>query len=690
MKLSTKRLISIFLTIFLISACSVPASNAAGAVSSGTLDFVDVEAESEYYNDVQYVVSNGIMDGTTADTFSPSQSVSLELLLQTLYRMDGKPLMLEDSAVSDIADAKWEENASTWADAYGITESLESDKLGTNDLINREQLAVVLRNYAEHKDVDIGNMPSSEALKNVGNVCDYAADAANWVAAAGIIEPLPDGDFRPHDNVSREELASALANYVQADLKQVGVVADGMTLIYPSEEQYTICPLRDFYVAGDIDSGISVPDNATLTVSVNAKDGKLMREVYTNIKNNQKGMWVNYPDIVIEGDREAFKASLMPDLVYDPQNPKSFNDTWIKACYSDEHYTCVVYGGSYKQDINPVDQFGNTLTPLPEGDYNLSVSLKDNDRTLASLNVQITIGVVPKKVLSRFSPDLHFEKVKAYAAKNGYVTFIDPFPGYWNTVMFFPDWGTDFEAEIEKRWALADRQEYIGGMTYFFDYNVSTSSTSYRVELGQLAEDRVLDNPDSITYCYYDIGEPVIVQGGKTYEGTFVQKGLTDMPPLVFTRIDCWNAHAKENYIDPNILRTSQSVFDLSAPFNLEPGEPIWFNGLCEVIQPEEVTFHPETESYTMGNRIAKVRYQVTSADTGITKSIFTKDIPGLTRVFDNGSSSVSILEFRHNFSAKESWRGDNLYVTAQALDVNNDPVGSPCRVCTFSVPIYD
>jgi hypothetical protein len=415
-----------------------------------------------------------------------------------------------------------------------------------------------------------------------------------------------------------------------------------------------------------------------------------MRKVYTDIKDNTAGMWVDYPNIVIYGDKDAFKSSLMPDLVYDPENPDSFKDTWIKAYYTDEHYTCVIYGGSYKQDINPVDQFGNTLTSLPEGDYDLSVMLTDSEKTLASLNVQITIGVTAKKVLSRFSPELHLEKVESYADENGYTVFLDPFPGYWNTTTFFPDWGISYEAEIEKRWALADREEYIGGMSYFFDYNISTTSTSYRIEIGQLAADKVLDDPNSITYCYYDIGEPQIVQRGKTYEGKFVQKNVSQMTPLVFTRIDLWNASAAENYITPQILSSSQSKFDLSTSFNLEPGEVFWLNGLCKAIQPETVTFNPETESYTMGNRIAAIRYTFKLADNGITKYTFDKEVPGLTRVFENGYSSVSTLEFRHKFSVDESVRGYDFYVTAQALDVSGNLIGSPNYVCSFTVPLYD
>ena len=55
------------------------------------------------------------------------------------------------------------------------------------------------------------------------------------------------------------------------------------------------------------------------------------------------------------------------------------------------------------------------MQPIPEGDYTLEVNLTSEDKSVASLSTQITIGAVPQKVLSRFSPTHYFDKMKAYA-----------------------------------------------------------------------------------------------------------------------------------------------------------------------------------------------------------------------------------------------------------------------------------
>ena len=84
MKTYTEKRIAAFLMAALMTVCLAPASRAAGFTSEKTADYDDVQTESEFYNDIQYVISKGFMDGTDQSAFSPAQSVSLELLLQTL------------------------------------------------------------------------------------------------------------------------------------------------------------------------------------------------------------------------------------------------------------------------------------------------------------------------------------------------------------------------------------------------------------------------------------------------------------------------------------------------------------------------------------------------------------------------------------------------------------------------------
>ena len=662
MKSSTMRRTSFLLVMSMIVTLMTPSAFAAGDSAASLFD--DVGHETPFREDIEVLAGEGILNGTSDSAFSPDSDISAEDFLQALYHLDGAPVITCVESPEPVLDAFENDEMASWAYAYGMVPSAPAFS-GDSD-VTCQLAAEMLYHYAAHHDA----------------VLPEFSQALDWTVDQGMM----DADSSRGDALTRAEAANVLHNYMEADLAVNGVTEEGLTLIYPSESQRTICPLRDFYVIGDIDDDIFVPADAALTVTVTAKDGTLMREVSTNIKDNQNGMYVDYPGIDIVGDREAFKTSMMPDLVYNPANPETFKDTWNKAYYTDDHYTCVVYGGSYHQDINPIDQFGHELKPLPEGDYELKVTLTCAGLTLGYLDTQITIGVVANKVLSRFSPDIHMEKVEAYAKKHRYVVFLDPFPGYWNTTLFLPDWGTDFTAEIVRRWSLADREEYIGGMTHFFDYNITSSSTSYSVELGQLAYDKALDQMNSLSYCYYDIGEPEITQHGTTIQGKFIQKDNVQMNPLEFTRTDHSMTESRENFISPAILEETTSQFDSSKSFDVHPGETISLNGVCKVIQPEEVTFLPDTESFQMGNRIASVTYTIKLADGTFVKSI-DKEISGLDREFADGKISKSILEFRHNFTVDETMRGNTYRIFAQAKDMFGNDVGGMLYGCMFRVP---
>ncbi len=598
--------------------------------------------------------------------------------IEALYSLDDMPLMVEDLHVNE-ASYTCKQDAEAWADAYAIL----PDGLEMEDELTQGDLAAILYQYAQHHDIDVS--ADSAAARGGWEPADAEnTPAASWAVSEGILPANGESGFDAAQNVTMKELSSAIENYQQADLQPVGVRSNGLALLYPSEDMRTISPLCDFYVIGDIDESVSVPDNAQLMVRLTNASGTLVRAIYTNTKDNQDGMYVDYPELSVTGNREAFKASMMPDLVYDPNRPESFRDTWIKAYYNDRHYTSVVYGGSYRQDINPVDQFGRTLAPLPEGDYDLTVTLSDGQKTLATLSTQITIGVIAKKAITRFSPDSYLEEVKKYCAQNGIVVFSDPYAGNWNTQSFMPSWGMDYTGEIAKRWLLVDREGYIGGLTYFFDYNISQTSISYRVELGQLGYDRVLNDQNHIKYCYYDIGEPTIKQQGKIYKGTFVLGSPGIMGAAVFTRADYSPIKTQDNFISPAILNEATSVFNLNQIVPVNVGDTLSLNGICQVIQSENVTYLPETESFKMDNRVAGIRYTIYNAAGQYVKTV-DKKISGLQREFENGYISTSIVVFRHNFLIDESMRGNTFRIIADPYDEFGNDIGS-LFACDFKV----
>lgn len=601
-----------------------------------------------------------------SEGFYNKDPVSVGEAVEALYSLEGEPAMIKQIYdTSDETFATYEKNAMSWAYAYDIIST--DDDMTAN--ITQDKLAEFFYHYAKHHDVDV--------------TASGQQSPTDWAESYGFIPN--DSDLRTEEVITSKEFSTALSNYEASDLPKVGVIADGLSLIFPSVGQTTINPLCDFYVIGDIDPSVTVPSNALLTVQLKDSNGALMRDVFTNIKDNQQGMYVDYPGLVVAGgDREAFRNSMMPDIVYDPNFPESFGNTWMKACYTDEHYTSVIYGGAYHDDINPIDQFGRKLEPLPEGDYQLTVTIISGAETLASLSTQITIGTVPKKIISRFSPASYISKVREYASKNGYMVYEDPFAGTWSLPGFLPQWKMNYVGSIAKRWRLVDRMCYTGGMTYYFDYNTSATSVSYTVELGQIGYLHNLNDPNRITYVYWDIGEPEIKQQGKVYEGKFVQKSVSELEPVVFTRVDHSMTATPENTLNPQILNETTSVFDLSQQIEVVPGETVSLNGLCKVIQPDHVTLNDDG-SITLGNKIAAIRYTLTHASGEVYQTV-EKEV-SLKRTFEDGSTSTSILEFRHNFTIEEKMRGDAVRIFAQALDEFGNEVGGQLYCCTLRVP---
>ncbi len=467
-----------------------------------------------------------------------------------------------------------------------------------------------------------------------------------------------------------------------------------LTIVYPSLEQKTIAPGRDFYVIGNIDPSVTVPDDAVLTVKLKNNAGAVIRSVSTSIKDNKDGLNINYELLSYYGsDRGQLKDSCMPDLVYDPERPESFNDTWIKCYYNDQNFTALIYGGTYDKDINPYDQNGKALKPLKEGMYYITVTLSESEggKPLGTITRQQKITYADDKVLSRFTPAAHFDKVLEEAKTHDYTVFLDPFPGFWNPHTFI---GTlkdsDMFCEILPKWRLADSQEYIGGRVHFYIYNMSQSSATYNVEVGQLAYDNAINNRSRVAYLYYDIGEPFLPNGN--IEGNF--RRFTADKPVAFTRADYPTGSSVDNYVNISDLENMKSDTDLSDGISVKAEETVSLYGVCKPI-PSEVT-RDDSNKYTISNRITQIRY--TYVYCGTKTQIFrpvtlTRVYPEsdfhsrleLMRegVFDMNAAAVSssVLEFKHDFVFPRELKGQQVKLRASAMDKNSNIIGEYATV---------
>lgn len=169
--------------------------------------FVDVAENAWYYDAVRFVNQQGLMNGTSSNTFSPDSKLTRAQLAQVLYNKNGRPYVNSTSTFTDVVADAWYADAITWATSKGIISGYGNGMVGPNDFITREQLATILWRYE--------NSPISNyelQFTDTDHISQYALNALRWAAENGIMNGYSDGRLSPSGNANRSHVAQMLKN----------------------------------------------------------------------------------------------------------------------------------------------------------------------------------------------------------------------------------------------------------------------------------------------------------------------------------------------------------------------------------------------------------------------------------------------------------------------------------------------
>lgn len=179
-----------------------------GQPSDGS-GFRDVQADDWYADAVQYVVSEGLMNGTDAATFSPDAPMSRAMLVTVLYRLSGEPALSQDSGFADVASDAYYADAVSWAVGEGIVTGTSQTTFSPDESVTREQMAVLLYRCAGEPST-AGDL---SAYADAENISDYAAEAMSWCVENGILNGTDGGRLTPADSATRAETAAVLQRF---------------------------------------------------------------------------------------------------------------------------------------------------------------------------------------------------------------------------------------------------------------------------------------------------------------------------------------------------------------------------------------------------------------------------------------------------------------------------------------------
>ncbi|MCR4600251.1 MAG: S-layer homology domain-containing protein [Clostridia bacterium] len=182
---------------------------------------VKPEGNEWYSEGVAYVLSRGIMQGTDRG-FEPGATASRVQIAQLLMNLDGTKPKGSTAVFSDVSPDDWYAEAVTWMVENGIAKG-QGSSFGAGDFISREDLAVMLRNYAGYKGYDITVRGSLESFPDVESVSGYAREALEWAVGAGLIDGTTDASgntvIDPRGNATRAQIAVIIERFCKTVAK---------------------------------------------------------------------------------------------------------------------------------------------------------------------------------------------------------------------------------------------------------------------------------------------------------------------------------------------------------------------------------------------------------------------------------------------------------------------------------------
>ncbi len=170
--------------------------------------FNDVSSSDWYYDAVRYVNQNNLMNGTSANAFSPDLDITRGMFITVIYRLEGEPETAAAYTFTDVDANEYYASAVAWGSTNGVILGYSDEEYAPDQVISREQMAAIMYRYAGLKGID--TTAADASYTDAGQITEYAVPGVNYCTAAGLMTGMGDGTFAPLDNTTRAEVATVI------------------------------------------------------------------------------------------------------------------------------------------------------------------------------------------------------------------------------------------------------------------------------------------------------------------------------------------------------------------------------------------------------------------------------------------------------------------------------------------------
>ena len=167
-------------------------------------------------DNILFAVSRGLLSGTSDTTFSPDTGMTRGMFMTALGRLAGiNPDSYQTGKFTDVkADAYYAPYVN-WAAQTGIVEGVTATTFEPDTNINREQMAVIMKNYAAKLGYDLPQTLKAVTFADNTQISSWAKDAVKSMQQAGILAGKNENKFDPKGTATRAEVATVLRRFVE-------------------------------------------------------------------------------------------------------------------------------------------------------------------------------------------------------------------------------------------------------------------------------------------------------------------------------------------------------------------------------------------------------------------------------------------------------------------------------------------
>lgn len=207
-------------TICLVATVCLIICLISGAVYA-TSGFDDVKEGDWFFSGVEYAGANGLLEGVSDTIFNPNTAIDRTMAITSLYKyseMKGYDVSagLETNILSydDAFDIREGSHAAfQWACGSGLIPDAGATLLGPNETMTREELVILLYDYAVLYGIDPAAGEDTNILSYT-DVFDMAQEqgyrAFQWACETGIVVGTSASTLEPAGIMTRAQLATVL------------------------------------------------------------------------------------------------------------------------------------------------------------------------------------------------------------------------------------------------------------------------------------------------------------------------------------------------------------------------------------------------------------------------------------------------------------------------------------------------